>query len=120
MDNDKEAIHRESRRIITDRYYERHRQEVGERRKTKYDANKDTEEWKARRQKANKTYADKRKERLIQEKALLIKLQEQETALLTKIEEQETARKERLKYERALLTELKEQNQAMLLKVQER
>ena len=68
----------------------------------------------------NKTYADKRKERLIQEKALLIKLQEQETALLTKIEEQETARKERLKYERALLTELKEQNQAMLIKLKER
>ena len=85
MDNDKEAIHRESRRIITDRYYERHRQEVGERRKTKYDANKDTEEWKARRQKANKTYADKRKERLIQDKALLIELQEQNQAMLLKL-----------------------------------
>ena len=85
MDNEKEAIHREKRRIITDRYYERHRQEVGERRKTKYDAKKDTEEWKAKRQKANKTYADKRKERLIQDKALLIKLQEQNQAMLLKL-----------------------------------
>ena len=120
MDNEQEAKHREKRLIITKRYYERHKDEVVERSKTRYDAKKDTEEWKARRQKANKTYADKRKERLIQEKALLIKLQEQETALLTKIEEQETARKERLKYERALLTELKEQNQAMLIKLKER
>ena len=85
MDNEKEAIHREKRRIITDRYYERHRQEVGERRKTKYDAKKDTEEWKAKRQKANKTYADKRKERLIQDKALLIELQEQNQAMLLKL-----------------------------------
>ena len=85
MDNEKEAIHREKRRIITDRYYERHRQEVGERRKTKYDAKKDTEEWKAKRQKANKTYADKRKERLIQDKALLIELQEQNQTMLLKL-----------------------------------
>ena len=88
MDNEKEAIHREKKRIIiTTRYYERHRQEVGERRKTNYDANKDTEEWKAKRQKANKTYADKRKERLMQEKALLIKLQEQSQAMLIKLQE---------------------------------
>ena len=85
MDNEKEAIHREKRRIITDRYYERHRQEVGERRKTKYDAKKDTEEWKAKRQKANKTYADKRKERLVQDKALLIELQKQNQAMLLKL-----------------------------------
>ena len=85
MDNEKEAIHREKRRVTTDRYYERHRQEVGERRKTKYDAKKDTEEWKAKRQKANKTYADKRKERLIQDKALLIELQEQNQAMLLKL-----------------------------------
>ena len=85
MDNEKEAIHREKRRVITDRYYERHRQEVGERRKAKYDAKKDTEEWKAKRQKANKTYADKRKQRLIQDKALLIELQEQNQAMLLKL-----------------------------------
>ena len=87
MDNEKEAIHRERRRVITNRYYERHKPEVVERSKTRYDAKKDTEEWKARRQKANKTYADKRKERLIQDKALLIKLQEQSQAMLIKLKE---------------------------------
>ena len=87
MDNDKEAIHRESRRIITDRYYERHRQEVGERRKTKYDANKDTEEWKAKRQKANKTYADKRKERLIQDSAFDQTTGAKNQAMLLKLQE---------------------------------
>ena len=53
----------------------------------RYEAKKDTEEWKARRQKANKTYADKRKERLIQDKALLIELQEQNQAMLLKLQE---------------------------------
>ena len=81
MDNAQGAIHREKRRIITKIYYKRHKGEVVERSKTRYDAKKDTEEWKARRQKANKTYADRRNERLIQEKAVLIKLQEQATAL---------------------------------------
>ena len=85
MDNEQEAIHREKRRIITKRYYERHKGEVVERSKTRYDAKKDTEEWKAKRQKANKTYADKRKERLIQDKALLIELQEQNQAMLLKL-----------------------------------
>ena len=37
---------------------------------------------------ANKRYADKRKERLIQDKALLIKLQEQNQAMLIKLKEQ--------------------------------
>ena len=44
MDNEQEAIHREKRRIITKRYYERHKGEVVERSKTRYDAKKDTEE----------------------------------------------------------------------------
>ena len=85
MDNEKEAIHREKRRVITNRYHERHKPEVVERSKMRYDAKKATEEWKAKRQKANKTYADKRKERLIQDKALLIKLQEQNQAMLLKL-----------------------------------
>ena len=85
MDNEQEAIHKEKRRIITKRYYERHKGEVVERSKTRYDAKTDTEEWKARRQKANKTYADKRKQRLIQDKALLIELQEQNQAMLLKL-----------------------------------
>ena len=75
--SDKEAVRREQRRNSSKRYYEQHREAVIERNKIKYEAKKDTEEWKEDRRRINKTYADKRKERLKQEKELLIKLQAQ-------------------------------------------
>ena len=62
-------------------YYEQTREAILEKHRTKYEEQKDTEEWKECRRVVNKGYAEKRKERLRQEKELVVKLQTQLSSL---------------------------------------
>ena len=82
--NDTKRYYEQNRDSILEKNkirYEQNKDAILERNKIKYEAKKDTDEWKEYRRGVNKKYADKRKERLKQEKELLIKLQAQVNAL---------------------------------------
>ena len=71
----------DARRVADKTYYDTHRDEIlakaALKHRERYDKKKDTETWKEQKSQINKRYNERRRERLHEERELLMKLKEQ-------------------------------------------